>query len=78
MVKSLGEKARRARRREEKLAAYDAKVSVLRAAGASCGNCQHFGRIPISKDRCCDLDSDFSGYAITTADKICARHARQP
>lgn len=77
MAKSPGQKLRRQRKMAERRAAYDAKVTELRTAGACCGNCRHYGRVPVSKERCCDLESDFHGYAITTADRICDKHQRR-
>lgn len=40
-------------------------------AVARCGTCVHFINSPVG--HACDLDSDFHGYALTTADKRCAR-----
>lgn len=38
---------------------------------ARCGTCNHFIKSPVG--RACELDSDFHGYALTTAEKRCAR-----
>lgn len=38
---------------------------------ARCGTCEHFIKSPVG--RACDLDSDFHGYALTTATDRCAR-----
>lgn len=40
-------------------------------AMARCGTCAHFIKSPVG--RACDLDSDFHGYALTTAGARCAR-----
>ncbi len=44
-----------------------------RHPNARCGSCAHFGRMPVSQQRTCILDSDFDGYALTSADKVCRR-----
>lgn len=59
--------AARARYRERKAAEYAEQMALI-PAHAKCGNCKHFGRVPVSDKRCCDVDSDFYGYAIVTAD----------
>ena len=38
---------------------------------ARCGTCEHFIKSPVG--RACDLDSDFHGYALATAESRCAR-----
>lgn len=70
-----GEKARRRRYRERKLAEHNVAMDAFAAAGANCGNCQHRGRHshfgPV-----CDLKSDWEGYVRVTLDYLCATHKR--
>jgi hypothetical protein len=66
----------KARQKLRQQYAYTLEFEAFVAANpnAKCGNCEHFGRVPDSQKRCCDLDSDFYGYAITKADGACVRH----
>jgi hypothetical protein len=74
---SPGERKRRQAKRERDRSAYHSAMMALRAAGRSCGSCQHFGHARSLGKRCCELDSDFEGYVIRTADELCPRWAAQ-
>lgn len=71
--KSAGERARRARKRAEKEAIAKTKLDALRARGCCCGTCAHFGFIPLDPRKCCDLRSDFEGYAIASSSGLCTQ-----
>lgn len=38
---------------------------------ASCASCVNFERMPLRTEMHCAAESDFHGYAITTAEKVC-------
>jgi hypothetical protein len=73
---AMGEKARRRRSVLRKNAEIEAKMALLRVAGATCGTCGSF-RQNRRGGTICDMDSDFYGTTATTADNLCSRwHAR--
>lgn len=69
-----GEKGRKVRATWRKRAVAEAIMVELRKQNARCGNCANRGRFPDRPAQMtCDLDSDFHGYALTTADGLCHR-----
>lgn len=76
---SPARKARLKARRETEAAAERVACAALKAAGKSCSGCLHFDRpFSIHPKACCQLDSDFHGYAITTPDSVCSRFKPNP
>lgn len=71
---SPGEKRRRKAKREREAAAYEAALAAVKATGATCSTCRHFGHMPQDKRRTCELDSDWEGYAVVAAGHVCPRH----
>jgi hypothetical protein len=68
-----GHKGQARRARLRKMAVYELALAPLRATGASCATCKHWKLIPVQreKQRHCEIESDFDGYAITKADHVC-------
>lgn len=72
---SPGEKLRRQRKTAERAKAYAEAMAALRAVGACCGTCRHFGRPPMGMSgRICELDSDSDGHVERAAHELCPRH----
>lgn len=70
---SPGERRRRRAKREREEAAFRVKISVLRAQGSSCANCEHRERAPFdaSEKWICGLTSGFDGYTPVKLDHLC-------
>jgi hypothetical protein len=48
--------------------------AILRRDGQSCLKCLHYDKpFSLMGKSCCQLDSDFHGYAITTPTNVCSR-----
>jgi hypothetical protein len=79
---SPGERLRRQRKRERDRIAYEAAIAPLRAAGAACRNCVSFKQgtgMNVRRDQhYCAADSDYEGYVIAHADRICLNHKFTP
>lgn len=67
------------KRTQLRKAAEDMKEKErLRSIGASCANCASFKKVQIGtylKDTC-EADSDFYGYALTSATNLCSKWRR--
>ena len=80
-AKSPGDRRRRLAKRERDRAKCEAQMSVLREAGACCGNCEHRDKAPFGMESklVCGLESTGGWYTPTTHDRLCPRHtARTP
>jgi hypothetical protein len=71
---SPGEKRRRKAQRERRRIAYANALAAIKATGATCSTCAHYGKVPLRKKHCCELDSDFGGYVIVEPGDVCPRH----
>lgn len=67
--------AARLRARERKLAAYEAAMAPLRAAGASCSTCDNYEKAPasIGFSHHCAADEDHGAYVKAEANGLCPR-----
>lgn len=73
---SPGEKRRRKAKAVRKRAAYEAVLAPLKAAGATCATCKHYGPRPNGlNSRICELDSDYEGYVSVKPSHLCTRYA---
>lgn len=70
-MEALTGKRRANARRTLRLQAENHDALAALPTHASCGTCEHFIKSPVG--RACDLDSDFHGYTLTSAEKRCAR-----
>ena len=69
---SPGEKRRRQAKRARDRSAYEALLAPLKAAGASCGSCDHYAKAPYDKTKhICEIDTDRDGYTVVKADGLC-------
>lgn len=79
--KSPKQRFRYREKQAAKRAAYQKRCADLRTAGASCGSCLHWERLPYFSGRVpgvgthhCSIDSDFHGYVLREASDICDRY----
>ena len=70
-MEALTGKRRSSRRASLRRQAEHHDAMAALPAVARCGTCAHFITSPVG--RACDLDSDFHGYALTSADNRCPR-----
>lgn len=81
MARGPSEQRRRKRKHEEQRFVTANRIAELRSQGASCASCRSFSKIPSQVlgpgKYCCALDTDFHGYAITTADDLCVGYSRK-
>ena len=69
-------KARTGRRRTQlrKMGEQQDLMARLKTdRSACCSNCNSFDKYPHGKGHICKMDSDFHGYAMTTADSLCPK-----
>lgn len=67
---STGDKRRRQAKRERDAAVYAKALSAL-PSDAQCANCEHVDNVHTAPMLNCELDGDWSGYAIVKPDGKC-------
>lgn len=73
-----GERLRKQRYRTRKLAEHHTAMDALRTKGASCATCTGFAKAPHGlQGHVCEPESDFHGYAMTTADRLCIKYSSE-